>query len=236
MSVLPYDYESMTIAELKELLKVHGFETSGKKPTLVKRLNEADWLVELKRYEKYENMTISELKELLKYRRETTFGSKKDLIARLTGFSKKKIYQELGKDAPDTLPLAFMPTINFHLRDYGINPNDPTRTWKGLLALSDASRAKLFEQLVKSIHTPYLDITSDISLGPGPYRPAIRIMSIVYTGNWYGLSDDIDVSHLLNQEVRPNFVMNWISKDFTQLMRKDGPTGPYIFTLFNQFE
>jgi len=37
-------------------------------------------------------------------------------------------------------------------------------------------------------------------------------------------------------ETTPNFIMNWTTQEFTQIMRRQGPTGPGAFTMFNQFE
>jgi len=61
-------------------------------------------------------------------------------------------------------------------------------------------------------------------------------MSVVYFGDWMGLPSTSDLMTFLDLELRPNFIMNWVSEDFIQLMRRQGPTGPGVFTLFNQFE
>ena len=157
MLVMEDYYEDMTLPELKELLKASNLHTSGNKATSVKRLREANWLKVLLAWNEYESMTIAELKEILKYRGETTFGSKKDLIARLTGHTKKEIFQGVGKEAPDALPMSLLPSINYHLRDYGINANDPNQTLAGLGKLTNTELNKMFQQLVTSIHTPYID-------------------------------------------------------------------------------
>jgi len=136
---MSYTYEDMTIAELKELLKARGLPVNGKtRIQLIERLRQSNYVKTLKLYESYENMTIAELKELLKRKGETTFGSKQDLVVRLTdGLTKKKIYQGMGKIAPDALPLSLLPSVNYHLRDYGINANDPRDTLEGLRFLRD---------------------------------------------------------------------------------------------------
>jgi len=234
---MSYTYEDMTIAELKELLKARGLPVNGKtRIQLIERLRQSNYLKTLKLYESYENMTIAELKELLKRKGETTFGSKQDLVVRLTdGLTKKKIYQGMGKIAPDALPLSLLPSVNYHLRDYGINANDPRDTLEGLRFLKDKKIKKLFEQLTASIHTPYFDITAG-EFGRDHLEHSLLIMSIVYTGDWLGFANLYELDAFMELETTPNFIMNWTTQEFTQLMRRQGPTGPGVFTVFNQFE
>lgn len=229
-------YNNMTIAELKELLKAANLNTSGKKPTLIKRLSEANWLKILENYETYESMTIAELKEFLKHRGETTFGSKKDLITRLTGYTKKQIFQGLGKNAPSALPMSLLPSINYHLRDYGINANDPAQTLYGLRVLNHHSLQKMFQQLLESIHTPYIDVSVRLPSEYSGGAMELMIMSVVYTGDWFAFRDLSELNTFLQLESRPCFIMNWVSKEFVELIRQQGPTGPFPFTLFNDFE
>ena len=233
---MSFTYDDMTIAEIAELLKARGLPLNGRKIILTERLRQFDYVKSLELYESYENMTIAELKELLKHQGQTTFGSKKDLVVRLNdGLTKKKIYQGMGKTAPDNLPLSLLPSVNFHLRDYGINANDPRDTYEGLRFLSDQKIKKLYEQLVASIHTPYLDIT-DTELGQDTPERILLIMSVVYTGDWLGFVNFDELDVFMKLETTPNFIMNWITQDFTQIMRRQGPTGPGVFTMFNQFE
>ena len=247
MYVMEDYYEDMTIAELRELLKASKLHTSGKKDELVKRLRQNNWLTVFGYYETYESMTIAELKEILKHRGETTFGSKKDLLARLTGHTKKEIFQGLGKEAPDALPLSLLPSINYHLRDYGINANDPNQTLAGLGKLSNMELNKMFQQLVTSIHTPYIDapasfwkyggaIVAKYEGSSKQQAQRMMIMSLVYTGDWFAFKDLNDLNTFLLLESRPNFIMNWNTESFTQIIRQQGPTGPFPFTFFNNFE
>ncbi len=240
MLVMEDYYEDMTIAELKELLKASKLNTSGNKVTIVKRLREANWLTVLLAWNEYESMTIAELKEILKHRGETTFGSKKDLLARLTGHTKKEIFQGLGKEAPDALPLSLLPSINYHLRDYGINANDPNQTLAGLGKLTNKELNKMFQQLVTSIHTPYIDapVTLLTNYEDKSKQQAQRmmIMSLVYTGDWFAFLTSSSMNDFLNIESRPNFIMNWNTESFIQIIRQQGPTGPFPFTFFNNFE
>lgn len=240
MSVMEDYYEDMTLPELKELLKASNLHTSGNKTTAVKRLREADWLKVLFQYETYESMTIAELKEILKHRGETTFGSKKDLIARLTGHTKKEIFQGLGKEAPDALPMSLLPSVNYHLRDYGINANDPNQTLAGLGKLTNTELNKMFQQLGTSIHTPYIDqsvtFLTKYEDTSKQLAQTMMIMSVVYTGDWFAFEDLDDLNNFLQLESRPCFIMNWVSKEFVELIRQQGLTGPFPFTLFNDFE
>ena len=240
MSVMEDYYEDMTLPELKELLKASNLHTSGNKTTAVKRLREADWLKVLFQYETYESMTIAELKEILKHRGETTFGSKKDLIARLTGHTKKEIFQGLGKEAPDALPMSLLPSVNYHLRDYGINANDPNQTLAGLGKLTNTELNKMFQQLGTSIHTPYIDqsvtFLTKYEDTTKQLAQTMMIMSVVYTGDWFAFEDLDDLNNFLQLESRPCFIMNWVSKEFVELIRQQGLTGPFPFTLFNDFE
>ena len=240
MSVMEDYYEDMTLPELKELLKASNLHTSGNKTTAVKRLREADWLKVLFQYETYESMTLAELKEILKHRGETTFGSKKDLIARLTGHTKKEIFQGLGKEAPDALPMSLLPSVNYHLRDYGINANDPNQTLAGLGKLTNTELNKMFQQLGTSIHTPYIDqsvtFLTKYEDTSKQLAQTMMIMSVVYTGDWFAFEDLDDLNNFLQLESRPCFIMNWVSKEFVELIRQQGLTGPFPFTLFNDFE
>lgn len=237
-------YEDMTHPELKELLKASKLHTLGNKQAAVKRLREANWLKVLRDWNEYESMTFAELKEILKHRGETTFGSKKDLITRLMGHTKKEIFQGLGKEAPDSLPLSLLPSVNYHLRDYGINANDPNQTLAGLGKLPRVKLNKMFQQLRASIHTPYIDASlpidyiNDFSFMDERKQDAqiMMIMSLVYTGDWFAFLTLPSMIDFLYIESRPNFIMNWNTESFTQIIRQQGPTGPFPFTLFNDFQ
>jgi len=241
MSLTEDYYEDMTLPELIELLKASNLNTSVISQTsAINRLLRANWLKVLEKYETYENMTIAELKEILKHRGETTFGSKKDLIVRLTGHTKKEIFRGVGKKAPDSLPLSLLPSVNYHLRDYGINANDPNQTLAGLGKLNRVKLNKLTGQLVASIHTPYIDrevalLTRYEDLSQQEAQ-RMMIMSVVYTGDWFAFKDLNDLNTFLQLENRPCFIMNWVSKEFVELIRQQGLTGPFPFTLFNDFE
>ena len=84
------EYASMTVAQLKELLKEQGLPVSGKKAELIERLMEAsgadEEVVEEAPAETstdYSSMTVAQLKELLKEAGKPVSGKKAELIERL---------------------------------------------------------------------------------------------------------------------------------------------------------
>ena len=226
----------MTISELKELLKRHDLVRSGTRQQMISRLSISLWRGELLKYESLEKMTVPELKELLKADGKSFAGKKKELIERVGGLTKKEILGGIGKYVYDAVPLALMPSINFHLRDYGINANDPNKTLIGLTKLDGKDLKRLFQQLVVSVHTRFIDENDAKYISSTPQKTILRIMSVVYFGDWMGFPSTSDMMAFLDLELRPNFIMNWVSEDFIQLMRRQGPTAPGVFTLFNQFE
>ena len=92
------DLESMTVVQLKELLKERGLPMSGKKADLIERLKSKKSPAKRKSARKsakkskadgFSAMTVLELKELLREKGLTVSGKKADLVKRLEEFEEE---------------------------------------------------------------------------------------------------------------------------------------------------
>ena len=153
------EWMNLTVAEIKELLKASGLPTSGKKEQMVERI--IDYHNEEIR-DSYWNMTIAELKELLKATGLPTAGKKRDLVERLFEHNSERIIDDrpsvVGPVAPPmapatarvSLPLELLPDNEFIVKDWGINPYDPTASYQGFMNLSEKERKRLLKALADS--------------------------------------------------------------------------------------
>ncbi len=249
------DLRSMTVAELKELIKVDVISGSafatyvGMKKDMVDTLVTLNYERLLKYYNEYNSMTVAEIKELLKSEGKSLSGKKSDLIERLMGdITYFEILQGLGKnygvleDGIPPIPLSLYPTQNFIVRDFGINANDPNATYKGLMNLTSKKIKRMFMALVQSPRTPLFIVngkgykgdkaSSFVISQPIPNYFVLIIMSLIYTNSWDGL-DDTELKELLAQEKQPNLCLNWKTDNFVTLLRRR--TLP-LFTVWNDFE
>jgi hypothetical protein len=150
------EWMSLTVAEIKELLKSVDLPTSGKKEQMVERI--IDYYNENIR-DLYRSMTIAELKELLKASGLPTSGKRQDLVERLFETSPDRIIDDrpsvVGPVAPPmapatsrvSLPLELLPDNEFIVKDWGINPYDPTASYQGFMNLSQKERKRLFQEM-----------------------------------------------------------------------------------------
>ncbi len=254
------DLRSMTVAELKELIKVDvvfgsAFATYvGNKTNMIDTLVTLNYERLLKYYNEYNSMTVAELKELLKAEGKSLSGKKSELIERLMGdITYFEILQGLGKnygileDGIPPIPLPLYPTQNFIVRDFGINANDPNDTYKGLMNLTSKQIKKMFMALVQSPRTPIFIVNGKGYKGDKaasfvmsqaiPNYFVLIIMSLIYTNSWDGL-DWPKLKELLAQEKQPNLCLNWNTDNFVTLLRRRF-MGAYTFpilTLWNDFE
>ena len=76
------DYESLTVAELKDILRKGGLPVSGKKSDLIRRISKNKSY--LKRIASYEKLTVAELKDILREADLPESGKKFELIQRVS--------------------------------------------------------------------------------------------------------------------------------------------------------
>ena len=240
MSLMPVNrsqFSSMTVGEIKEMLKVAGLSTSGKKEDLVDRLvnthNE-----EIR--DSYWNMTIAELKELLKATGLPTAGKKRDLVERLFEHNSERIIDDrpsvVGPVAPPmapatarvSLPLELLPDNEFIVKDWGINPYDPTASYQGFMNLSEKERKRLLKALADSPRNPAGPSNSWIG---GPHNPeiaAVAFMGCLYFNDWEHFATPtvatgfIKLQAFLAAYSQPSTILNWNTEQFITMVRRTG--------------
>ena len=232
MPVNRSQFSSMTVGEIKEMLKVAGLSTSGKKEDLVDRLvnthNE-----EIR--DSYWNMTIAELKELLKATGLPTAGKKRDLVERLFEHNSERIIDDrpsvVGPVAPPmapatarvSLPLELLPDNEFIVKDWGINPYDPTASYQGFMNLSQKERKRLLKTLADSPRNsaanadPYADFMSP---NTNPYL----FMGVLYFNDWayFFPESEEKLEAFLAAYSQPSTVLNWNTEQFVTMVRRTG--------------
>ena len=76
------DYESLTVAELKDILREGGLPVSGKKSELIRRISKNQ--AHLNLIASYEKVTVAELKDYLREADLPVSGKKFELIQRVS--------------------------------------------------------------------------------------------------------------------------------------------------------
>ena len=219
----------MTVAELKELLEANGLPISGKKEQMVDRL--VDYHNERIRVV-YRVMTIAELKELLKASGLPTAGKKEDLVERLWETHSDRIVDDRPSAvappmAPITarvsLPLELLPDNEFIVKEWGINPYDPTASYQGFLNLSQKERKRLLKALAESPRNsaanadPYADFMS-------PNNNPYLFMGVLYFNDWayFFPESDEKLEAFLAAYSQPSTILNWNTEQFITLIRRTG--------------
>lgn len=218
------DFANMTVAELKELLKADGLATSGKKEQMVDRLVDAhnEQIRDL-----YRSMTIAELKELLKASGHPTAGKKEDLVERLWETHSDRIVDDRRATsvapARVSLPLELLPDNEFIVKDWGINPYDPTASYQGFLNLSPKERKRLLKALAESPRNsaanadPYADFMS-------PNNNPYLFMGVLYFNDWAYFFPETDekLEAFLAAYSQPSMILNWNTEHFITMIRRTG--------------
>jgi hypothetical protein len=226
MSFKRSDFANMTVAELKELLEGAGLATSGKKEQMVDRL--VDAINEAIR-DGYRSMTIAELKELLKASGHPLAGKKEDLVERLWETSSDRIVDDRPTSvappmAPPTarvsLPLELLPDNEFIVKDWGINPYDPTASYQGFRNLSQKEQKRLINALLESPRN------SAINFEGVEYRTHeydFSFMGCLYFNDWtYFTSNPEKLELFLLAYIQPSMILNWNTEQFITMVRRTG--------------
>lgn len=232
------EWMNLTVAEIKELLKSVDLPTSGKKEQMVERI--IDYHNEEIR-DSYRSMTIAELRELLKASGLPTAGKKQDLVERLFETSTDRIIDDrpsrVAKPtgppmAPATarisLPLELLPDNEFIVKDWGINPYDPTASYQGFMNLSEKERKRLLKALADSPRNPAGPSNSWIG---GPHNPeidAVAFMGCLYFNDWEHFATPtvatgfIKLQAFLAAYSQPSTILNWNTEQFITMVRRTG--------------
>lgn len=230
MSSKRSDFANMTVAELKELLIAAGMTTAGKKEELVDRL--VDTYNEQIR-DPYRFMTIAELKELLKTSGLPVSGRKEDLVERLFENDEDRIIDDrltvVSATPPMatskiTLPLELLPDNEFIVKDWGINPYDPTASLQGFEALPEKEQERLLKALAESprnsaanaepfARPDYLHRTANPCL----------FMGVLYFNDWsYFYGNWAKLAAFVETYSQPSKILNWNTEQFVTLVRRTG--------------
>ena len=220
----------LTVGELKELLKAAGLATSGKKEQMVDRL--VDNYNEKVR-DSYRSMTIAELKELLKVAGLRTAGKKEDLVERLFEHDTDRIIDDrppavakpVGPPmAPTTvrvsIPFELLPDNEFIVKDWGINPYDPSASYQGFRNLSEKEQKRLINALLESPRN------SAINFAGVEYRIHeydFSFMGCLYFNDWtYFSSNPEKLELFLLDYIQPSTILNWNTEQFVTMIRRTG--------------
>lgn len=226
------DFSSMTVAELKELLKVSGLPLSGKKEQMVDRLVDAH---NEKIRDLFRSMTTVELRELLKASGHPTAGKKRDLVERLWETHSDRIVDDRPSSvappmAPTTarisLPLELLPDNEFIVKDWGINPYDPTASYQGFLNLSQKEQKRLLNALLESPRNP--SGPNGWWLGGPPGVMVVAFMGCLYFNDWEYFATPTVATGLKKLEAfleaysQPSMILNWNTEQFITMVRRTG--------------
>ncbi len=230
--MLRSDIANMTVGEIKELLKASGLATSGKKEEMVDRFvdSENERIQDI-----YWSMTIGELKELLKASGLPVSGTKEDLVERLFENSSDRIIDDRRATsvapppmAPTTarvsLPLELLPDNEFIVKDWGINPYDPTASLEGFEALPEKEQERLLKALAESprnsaanaepfARPEYLDRVAN----------PLLFMGVLYFNDWsYFYGNWPKLAAFVEAYSQPSKIMNWNTEQFVTMVRRTG--------------
>lgn len=231
------DFSNLTVAELKELLKAQGLPISGKKEQMVDRLVDAH-NEEIR--DSYRSMTIAELKELLKASGHPTAGKKEDLVERLFEHTSGRIVDDRPPAVAATsiapppmaptaarvsLPLELLPDNEFIVKDWGINPYDPTASYQGFLNLSQKEQNRLLKALAESPRNSAsnADLWNAGSYAMGATSNLNLFMGVLYFNDWsYFYGDLKKLEAFLAAYSQPSMILNWNTEQFITMVRRTG--------------
>lgn len=229
----------LTVPELKELLTADGLPTSGKKEQMVDRLVD-NYNEKVRNI--YRSMTVAELKELLKAAGHPTAGNKEDLVERLFEHDTDRIIDDrpsavakpVGPPmAPPTarvsLPLELLPDNEFIVKDWGINPYDPTASYQGFLNLSQKEQKRLLNALLESPRNSAINSEpNEWWRTGGTDEMVVAFMGCLYFNDWGHFSTPTVYSGLKKLESfleaysQPSTILNWNTEQFITLIRRTG--------------
>ena len=230
MSSKRSDFANMTVGEIKELLRASGLKTAGKKEELVDRI--VDYHNEKIR-DLYRSMTIAELKELLKASGLPLSGKKEDLVERLFETSSDRIIDDRATSvappmAPTTarisLPLELLPDNEFIVKEWGINPYDPTASFQGFEALSQKEQERLLKALAESPRNSAAN--AEPFARPdymGPIANLPLFMGVLYFNDWsYFYGNWLKLGAFVQAYGQPSKILNWNTEQFVAMVRRTG--------------
>jgi len=119
------------------------------------------------------------------------------------------------------LIMDWTPDKYFIMKDWGINPYDPTDTFDGLRKLPHKELKRLSKALQEiGLKCPLAD-----RVGHELNKESIisNIMGVIYFNNVYHfVVHNITVSDWVNKYLRTANLLNWSGENFVTMMRKEG--------------
>tara|TARA_B110000305_G_C19341770_1_gene589532 strand:+ start:115 stop:543 length:429 start_codon:yes stop_codon:yes gene_type:complete len=119
------------------------------------------------------------------------------------------------------LIMDWTPDKYFIMKDWGINPYDPTDTFDGLRKLPHKELKRLSKALQEiGLNCPLAD-----RVGHELNKESIisNIMGVIYFNNVYHfVVHNITVSDWVNKYLRTANLLNWSGENFVTMMRKEG--------------
>lgn len=117
--------------------------------------------------------------------------------------------------------MDWTPDKYFIMKDWGINPYDPTDTFDGLRKLPHKELKRLSKALQEiGLNCPLAD-----RVGHELNKESIisNIMGVIYFNNVYHfVVHNITVSDWVNKYLRTANLLNWSGENFVTMMRKEG--------------
>ena len=112
--------------------------------------------------------------------------------------------------------MEWKPDKYYLMKEWGINPYDPTDTYEGLNKLPEKEIKRLYPALAEATLLP---MTSNLAL---PKKMKIEIMGVVYFHNNQYFHNTDEVVEWVSKYNQPSRLLNWSPSNFVELMRKQG--------------
>ena len=109
------------------------------------------------------------------------------------------------------------PSINFIVKDWGINPYDPPQTYDGLRRLTRKELIRMLKAINKTFPLGWSVIPND-----GKHAMIHNIMGVVYFHDAQTFADSAAVQAFVETYTRPTRLLNWSDHQLVDMMRKQG--------------
>ena len=124
------------------------------------------------------------------------------------------------------MTMDWTPDKYYIMKEWGINPYDPTDTYEGLNNIPQKEIKRLYQTLAEATLLPMVFDSATTTL-TSIDAAILEIMGVVYFHNnlYFDNSSDDGVKRFrewLDMYNQPSRLLNWSSSNFVELMRKQG--------------
>ena len=113
------------------------------------------------------------------------------------------------------LIMEWKPDKYYLMKEWGINPYDPTDTYEGLSKMPQKEIKRLYTAIAENTGLPMV-----YNYKTTPYK--MELMGVIYFHNNLYFHNTDEVVEWVSKYNQPSRLLNWSPSNFVELMRKQG--------------